>query len=195
MLLVFALTLAAGVLSLVPGIYAATDWSMFRGPNGSGISNETNLPVEFGPGNNMVWKTELPPGHSSPVFGKDSIFFTGFEEGSLFTFALDRENGKIRWRREIKQTRVGELREANSPTSGPFVSAQNDLRRPFNDTRNKTTRHAAKNVSASVAERPGYDLVTERPQPETQSPTRQGGVTVTVAHKPPDQAREKQPHA
>ena len=49
-----------------------------------------------------------------------------------------------------------------------------------------------KNVSANVAERPGYDLVTKRPQPENQSRTRPGGVT--VAHKPPDQAREKRPH-
>ena len=99
---------------------------MFRGPNASGISNETNLPVEFGPGKNMVWKTELPPGHSSPVFGKDSIFVTGSEEGKLFTFALDRKSGKIRWRREIKQTRVGELQEANSPTSpSPVTDGEN----------------------------------------------------------------------
>ena len=27
----------------------AEDWSRFRGPNGSGISNATGLPVEFGP--------------------------------------------------------------------------------------------------------------------------------------------------
>ena len=126
MLLVLVLTLALALPPLVPGAHAATDWSMFRGPNASGISNETNLPVEFGPGKNMVWKTELPPGHSSPVFGKDSIFLTGFEEGSLFTFALDRKNGKIRWRREIKQTRVGELRDANSPTSpSPVTDGEN----------------------------------------------------------------------
>ena len=115
MLLILVLTLAAGLA--VPAAHAATDWSMFRGPNASGISNETDLPVEFGPGKNMVWKTELPPGHSSPVFGKDSIFLTGFEEGSLFTFALDCKTGEIRWRRGIKQTRAGELQEANSPTS------------------------------------------------------------------------------
>ena len=76
MLLILVLTVAAGLA--VPAAHAATDWSMFRGPNASGISNETDLPVEFGPGKNMVWKTELPPGHSSPVFGKDSIFLTGF---------------------------------------------------------------------------------------------------------------------
>jgi len=126
MLLVLVLTLAVAVSPLVPGARAATDWSMFRGPNASGISNETGLPVEFGPGKNMVWKTELPPGHSSPVFGKDSIFLTGFEKGSLFTFALDRESGKIRWRREIKQTRAGELQEANSPTSpSPVTDGEN----------------------------------------------------------------------
>lgn len=126
MLLVLVLTLAVALPPLVPGARAATGWSMFRGPNASGISNETGLPVEFGPGKNMVWKTELPPGHSSPVFGKDSIFLTGFEKGSLFTFALDRESGKIRWRREIKQTRAGELHESNGPTSpSPVTDGEN----------------------------------------------------------------------
>ena len=62
MLLVLVLTLAVALPPLVPGARAATDWSMFRGPNASGISNEIGLPVEFGPGKNMVWKTELPPG-------------------------------------------------------------------------------------------------------------------------------------
>jgi hypothetical protein len=27
----------------------AENWSRFRGPNGTGVSSATNLPVEFGP--------------------------------------------------------------------------------------------------------------------------------------------------
>ena len=49
-------------------------WSQFRGPNGSGVNETTSLPVEFGPDKNVVWKTALPTGYSSPVFAKKSIF-------------------------------------------------------------------------------------------------------------------------
>jgi hypothetical protein len=30
-------------------IFAADEWAQFRGPNGTGVSATTNLPVEFGP--------------------------------------------------------------------------------------------------------------------------------------------------
>ncbi len=43
------------------------EWSQFRGPNGTGVSATTGVPDAFGPSKNVLWKTELPPGHSSPV--------------------------------------------------------------------------------------------------------------------------------
>src|SRR5687768_14391750 len=52
----------------------AENWSRFRGPNGTGVSAATNLPVEFGPEKSVKWKTPLPPGHSSPVFTDTHIF-------------------------------------------------------------------------------------------------------------------------
>src|SRR6185436_16093830 len=45
----------------------AEDWLQFRGPNSAGVSENRNLPVEFGPNKNVVWKTDVPPGYSSPV--------------------------------------------------------------------------------------------------------------------------------
>src|SRR5262245_26453049 len=58
----------------------AGEWAQFRGPNGSGVADTHNLPVEFGPAKNIVWKTPLPLGHSSPVLTGDRIFVTGYEE-------------------------------------------------------------------------------------------------------------------
>ena len=58
----------------------AEDWSQFRGPNGNGVSASTGLPEEFGPSTNVVWKTALPPGHSSPVLTRDRIFVTAYEK-------------------------------------------------------------------------------------------------------------------
>jgi outer membrane protein assembly factor BamB len=59
---------------------AAEDWLQFRGPNGSGVSVSTGLPEEFGPNKNVVWKTALPPGHSSPVLTRDRIFVTAYQK-------------------------------------------------------------------------------------------------------------------
>src|SRR5688500_12423018 len=53
------------VLALV--LLVAADWPQFRGPNATGVSDEKNLPVEFGPERNVVWKTAVPQGNSSPV--------------------------------------------------------------------------------------------------------------------------------
>ena len=47
---------------------------MFRGPNASGVSEAKNLPVEFGPDKNVIWKTALPAGHSSPFISGNRIY-------------------------------------------------------------------------------------------------------------------------
>ncbi len=110
-------TLLLATLLLPAAFDAAAEWNRFRGPNGTGVSSDTSIPVEFGPETNVVWKTPLPDGNSSPVFGRESIFVTGFEGGKLFTIALDRKSGRIQWRQEIARTREGSLREPNNPAA------------------------------------------------------------------------------
>lgn len=103
----------------------AEDWSQFRGPNGSGVSVSTNLPSEFGANKNMLWKTALPPGHSSPVLTKNRIFITAHSQPSknakdihkLLVIALDRQTGKILWQREVPRSREGRLQNVNGPAS------------------------------------------------------------------------------
>jgi len=111
----------------------ASDWPMFRGVNGSGVADVTSVPTEFGPNKNVVWKTALPFGHSSPVIASDLIFLTGAEGGErvdagrgdkvidkggkLFTFCLDRKTGKILWRREVPRPRIERYQQVNSPAS------------------------------------------------------------------------------
>ena len=70
------------------------DWPRFRGPNGSGIGESSGLPVEFGPGKNMAWKTAAPFGRSSPVVVGDRVFLTASESGALLTLAYDLKTGK-----------------------------------------------------------------------------------------------------
>ena len=113
----------ARALLLLPTLVMASDWPQFRGPNAAGLSDETKLPLEFGPDRNVVWKTAVPPGHSSPSVAGDKIFLTAIENDKLFTIALDRATGKILWRREAPRPRKQEIeRPANGPASASPVS-------------------------------------------------------------------------
>src|SRR5437867_8208609 len=100
----------------------AEDWLQFRGPNSAGVSNNRQLPVEFGPGKIVVWETDLPQGYSSPVLAGDNIFLTAVDNEKLFTICLDRATGRINWRREVPRTRKGELHKSNGPASASPVS-------------------------------------------------------------------------
>ena len=106
---------------------AATDeWSQFRGPNGTGVSETKNLPSEFGPNKNVVWKTALPPGHSSPVLTRDRIFVTAHDKDSLFVVCLDRETGKMLWQRTVARAHSGRLQNVNGPASpSPVTDGKN----------------------------------------------------------------------
>ena len=119
--------------ALLLPLAAGADWPMFRGLNGSGIAQVTSVPTEFGPNKNVVWKTELPFGHSSPVITGDLIFLTGAEGGQredagrgdkvidkggrLFTLCLDRRTGKILWKSESPRPRIERYQQVNSPAS------------------------------------------------------------------------------
>jgi len=75
-------------------------WLQFRGPNASGIAPEnTDPPIHLSADTNLLWKTEILPGWSSPCIVNDRIFLTGFNKADsmLHTFALNRENGEILW--------------------------------------------------------------------------------------------------
>src|SRR5262249_14562847 len=81
---------------------SAADWPQFRGPHSAGIATpETVLPADIGPEKHVLWKTELPPGHSSPAIVGDKIFLTAVrDKDHLETICLDRAKGRILWRVE-----------------------------------------------------------------------------------------------
>ena len=102
--------------ALIASVRAA-DWPRFRGSNGSGVADAAGLPDKFGPASNVVWKTALPLGHSSPVLSGDRIFLTGADDGKLYTFCLSRETGRILWRRECPRSRSEALDKRNTAAS------------------------------------------------------------------------------
>src|SRR5690348_7605633 len=73
-------------------------WPQFRGPNSSGLG-EARPPVYFGPDHNVLWKTAVGAGVSSPIIWEGRIFLTEFDRANrqLATLCIDRPTGKILW--------------------------------------------------------------------------------------------------
>ena len=81
-----ALTLIVALTVTGLGSFArsasAGNWPQWRGPDGSGISNEKNLPSEWSPTRNIKWKTAIDGrSHSSPIVWGNRVFLTTSIEG------------------------------------------------------------------------------------------------------------------
>ena len=98
-----------------------SDWNRFRGPNGNGVVEAAEIPTEFGPEKNLVWKTKLPTGYSSPVLQAGRIFLTAEEDQKLFTVCLDQSDGHELWRQQTPRDRTEKLDHRNHPAAASPV--------------------------------------------------------------------------
>ena len=91
-------------------------WPQFRGPNSSGLGGG-KPPVHFGPGQNVLWKTAVRSGLSSPIVWGERVFLTEFDQTSqkLATLCIDRRTGKILWRRAVAAKEIEKVHELSSP--------------------------------------------------------------------------------
>jgi outer membrane protein assembly factor BamB len=112
----FISLLLAAATATAPAVDDA-EWSRFRGPNGTGVAETTTLPTEFGVEQNLVWKTPLPPGHSSPVLSQNRVYVTALEGDLLLTIAIDRNSGKILWRSDVPRRHATAVDKRNHPAS------------------------------------------------------------------------------
>jgi outer membrane protein assembly factor BamB len=105
---------------------SAQDWTRFRGPNGSGISQGSGYPVEFGSARNCVWKAPARGGKSSPVLTARHIFLTAFEQEKLYTQCFDRKTGKLLWERTEPRPRAEFRNGRNEPAAiSPVTDGEN----------------------------------------------------------------------
>ena len=121
----------AGILATlvcVAVVAQAEEWLQFRGPKGTGIStSKAKLPQELGPQKHVLWKVDVPTGHSSPVVSKDRIFLTGVRDKKLFTMGRDRSSGKLLWEAEApvdeleKIHLTGSFAQSTPATDGDIV--------------------------------------------------------------------------
>ena len=114
------ITLLVTVVLSSLGSPAANDakawWPQFRGPNSSGLG-EGRAPVHFGPDQNVLWKTPVGPGLSSPIIWEGRIFLTEFDSATrqFATLCIDRRTGKILWRRTVASEQIEKVHELSSP--------------------------------------------------------------------------------
>lgn len=110
--------------AIAPSLVAAkTDWSRFRGPNGSGVAETTGLPAAVNEAS-TIWKAPLGKGWSSPVLWDDKVIVTAETgPGARAIITLSARDGKELWRH---QETFAEHRKHNFnsfASSSPFVDA------------------------------------------------------------------------
>ena len=106
------------LLILSSSFVRAEDWPRFRGPQGNGVSTDTEAPLTWSDKDNLKWKIALPgPGSSSPIVSGNRVFLT-FYSGygtnrsdvenisglKRHLFCIDRATGKVIWEKQVKAT-------------------------------------------------------------------------------------------
>jgi outer membrane protein assembly factor BamB len=112
----FGFVLGLVVIAICAAPALASDWDRFRGPDGSGVSPDTQpLPVKWSETENLKWKHKLPgPGSSCPIVVGRRVFvtcWTGYgmdrdnvgDEKDLrrHLICLDRNTGNVLWDQSI----------------------------------------------------------------------------------------------
>jgi outer membrane protein assembly factor BamB len=107
----------------------AENWPAWRGPRGDGTSTETGVPTKWDvpAGENLLWKTPLPAGHSSPIVQGDRVFVTGclLDAQERVLLCLDRETGKVLWQQTVLKSLLETKHALNSfASSTPATDGQ-----------------------------------------------------------------------
>lgn len=98
----------------------AQEWTRFRGPNGSGVS-ESSFSGTF---EDFTWKTKLPGiGHAAPVIWGDKLFTLSADPDTAtrYVVCLHAETGKQLWVREYPSQPHGLHDRSSYASSTPTV--------------------------------------------------------------------------
>jgi outer membrane protein assembly factor BamB len=107
------LRMAEAIVALVfPVVLGAADWSGWRGPEGTGVSSDTGLPVRWSATKNVRWKVPLHgAGVSAPVVSNGRVFLTssdGRQSDRLHLSCYAADDGRLLWRSHFFGSAVSE---------------------------------------------------------------------------------------
>ena len=97
---IWLLPTLAGLLACAAA--PAADWPRFRGPNGTGVSTDQDVPVQWSDKDGVLWKVPIPGrGNSSPIVWGDRLFVqSAAEDGSeRWLFCLNADSGEVIWKK------------------------------------------------------------------------------------------------
>jgi outer membrane protein assembly factor BamB len=95
------------LLSLLPTLTNSANWPGWRGPEGTGISRDQNLPLKWRTNENVRWRIDLPGrGNSSPIVWGDRVFVTQAVsvDNRRTVMCFDRASGKLLWQSGVTYT-------------------------------------------------------------------------------------------
>lgn len=97
-------------------------WSRFRGPNGTGLYQATDIPTKWSNSENLHWSTKLPgAGSSSPILTDKWVIVTSYsgygaadESGSLSQLrrhlsCIERSTGNMVWTESVEAANPDDL--------------------------------------------------------------------------------------
>ena len=111
------------LLALLSQTADGQEWTRFRGPNGSGISSATSVPVHWSE-KDYNWKVELPGnGHGSPVLWGERLFLNCEEDdgATRVVLCIDTRTGKRLWRKSFASRTHRKHRNNSYASSTPAV--------------------------------------------------------------------------
>jgi outer membrane protein assembly factor BamB len=104
-------------------ILRAGQWPAWRGPEGTGIATEQNLPVHWSTNENVRWRAALPePGNSTPVVWGRHVFITQAQGTRRLLMCFDRAVGKLLWQTEAETPTAEQTHESNPYSSSSPVT-------------------------------------------------------------------------
>ncbi len=109
----------------VPVAASAQEWTRFRGPNGSGLSDATTIPVQWTL-DDYNWIVDLPgAGNSSPVIWGEHLFVTSSNEQQQIRYlsCFDTKDGSLQWERQFSYRTHKRHKNNSSASSTPTVDA------------------------------------------------------------------------
>ncbi len=133
-----------GMSAFTAGMLAGSlwaNWPQWRGPESNGRAPKArNLPVTWTDSQNILWRTKLPSwSAATPAVWHDRIFVTSAEEGfarlrdgsrpgdktlgKIFLIAISRNDGSIRWQRQIDDGNQL-FRKQNSASPSPITDGR-----------------------------------------------------------------------
>jgi outer membrane protein assembly factor BamB len=106
---------------------SSTFWDRFRGPNGTGTTDDSDIPLTFSAHENVLWKVALPgTGNCSPIVWDKHLFLqsASLDGQQRSLLCLDTADGKIRWQRSIPAGSAKIRADSSLASSTPTTDGQ-----------------------------------------------------------------------